>query len=416
MTPIYIKADKLLTGTDSPPLLDPVVAIDNGCIAAVGHAADPAVVPPAGANVVHLPGHTLLPGLIDCHVHPGLEPGPDHRIQLLEDSPPLTTLRGVEHLRRTLAAGVTTVRSLGEPLHIGPAWKTALARGFIAGPRLLVSGRILTIPGGHEDWHYPVPMPETHGLGRVISGPEEARRAAREEMKAGADVIKLCATGGILSATDEPGAVEMSFAEMQAAVAEAERTGRHAAAHAQGAEGIKQAVRAGVRSIEHGIYLDDEAIELMLAAGTFLVPTLAAGRLIVEHGMDAGIPAYAVEKAKAVLEVHWQNFARAVKAGVKVAMGTDAGTPFNAHGDNAQELELMVAAGMSPAEAIAAATSVAAALLGHDDIGEIAPGKCADMIAVPGDPLQDIGLLRDVAWVCQGGRIVKSPDRTGDGM
>lgn len=405
----WIRGDRVIPGNGAPAIAHTAILVRDGRIVAVGPAGDPDLTPPPGARVVDLPGHTLLPGLIDCHTHPGLEPGPDHRVQLLEDSQPLYALKGADHLRRTLEAGVTSTRSMGERVYAGPAWKAAMERGLISGPRLWVSGRILTIPGGHEDWHHPFGIPDTQGLCAVVSGAEEARRAAREEIKAGADVIKLCATGGILSATDEPGAQELSLEEMQAAVQEARRTGRHAAAHAQGTQGIKDAIRAGVRSIEHGSYLDDEAIEMILQSGVYLVPTLSALDRILAHGAAAGIPRYAVEKASAAAEAHAESFARAVRAGVRIAMGTDAGTPFNAHGENPRELELMVRAGMTPGAAIASATQVAAELLGDLDIGQLAPGKLADIVAVPGDPLADIRLLQQVTFVMQGGQVIKSP-------
>jgi imidazolonepropionase-like amidohydrolase len=248
-------------------------------------------------------------------------------------------------------------------------------------------------------------------IGRQADGLDEVVKAVREQLRAGADVIKLIATGGVLTPGVSPGAPQLTFEELQAGVQEAARAGRRVAAHAHGAEGMKNAIRAGVHSIEHGTLLDDDALELFLIHKTFLVPTLSAIQSGIEHGRTQGMPDWAFQKCTVMAEDLKANFRKAAKAGVRIAMGTDAGTPFNPHGRNAQELRRMVQLGLAPMQAIQAATSSAAALLGLDqEIGTVEQGKLADLIVVDGNPLEDIALLEELGridWVVQGGRIVK---------
>jgi imidazolonepropionase-like amidohydrolase len=252
--------------------------------------------------------------------------------------------------------------------------------------------------GGHGHW-----------VGREADGPDDVRKAVREQLRAGADCIKLIATGGVMTPGVDPRSPQFTEEEMRAGVEEAHKAFRVVGAHAQATEGIKNAVRAGVDSIEHGIYLDDEAVALMRERGTVLVPTLIAPVQISRHGIAAGVPAFMVEKSDRVQSVHRESFTRALHAGVRIAMGTDAGTPFNRHGANAEELALMVAAGMTPAQALVAATRTAAELLGlAEQTGTLAPGKQADLLVVEGDPLSEIGVLSSgVVGVMRAGSWVR---------
>jgi imidazolonepropionase-like amidohydrolase len=322
--------------------------------------------------------------------------------------------QAIGYLRNTLNAGITSVRDAGGA-DLGV--KRAIEQGFIDGPRLQISTGVLGITGGHTDgWHH---SGQTIGFfakypgmpDGICDGVEEVRKKVREVLRAGADVVKICATGGVLSPTDHPQFTQFSPEELDVIVREAAyRSGTRVMAHAQGAEGIKQAVRAGIHSIEHGIYLDDEAIDLMLEKGTFLVPTLLAPVAVLEAGEEGGMPEYGLRKSREAIEIHQQSIRRAHEAGVKIAMGTDAGVM--PHGTNLRELALLVEAGMTPMEAIVSATRTAAECLGWDDrLGTVEPGKLADIVIAGSDPLADISSLanNDNIWlVMQGGRVVKS--------
>lgn len=378
------------------------VLVEDGLIAGAG-AGEPA--PRArdqaqrDGTVLDLSGKTILPGLIDAHVHLVLDASPDPIGKVAREPAARSALRIATHAHRTLKAGFTTVRDLGDRGFAALEVRNAIRAGQIAGPRMVCAGHLICMTGGHG-WM----------LGREADGADAVRRAAREQLKAGADVVKLMATGGVLTPGTQPGVAQLTYEELAAGVGEAHRAGRKAAAHAQGAEGIRNAVLAGIDSIEHGFCLTDEIIDMMLARGTYLVPTFAALAGITEHGERSGIARSAVEKAEAAAGVHAASFQRAVRAGVKVAMGTDAGTPFNAHGDNARELALLVEHGLSPGEAIVAATSSAADLLGvAQEVGSISTGKTADLLIVSGDPLSDINILSSPAAihaVYQAGRPV----------
>jgi imidazolonepropionase-like amidohydrolase len=317
-------------------------------------------------------------------------------------------------MARTLAAGVTTVREAGGS-DLGV--KEAQAKGLVAGPRMLISITILSQTGGHADrWqvcgaHLPGFMGITHPgkPGNVVDGPEEMRRKVRELIRAGADVIKVCTSGGVLSPRDDPRHGHFRDDELDVLVAEAAAAGKWVMSHAQATDGIKSAVRAGVRSIEHGIYLDDEAIEMMIDRRTYLVPTLVAPMGVLEAA-DRGInvPEYAITKTKMVMEAHRDSITRAIAAGVKVAMGTDSGVM--PHGRNLRELGEMVKCGMSPGDALVATTRTAAELLGVlDDRGTVEPGKRADLVVVEGDPFDVDDIGERIAAVYQDGRLVTTP-------
>lgn len=354
----------------------------------------------------------LLPGMIDSHVH------------IMEEMRPLTDklatpfsytfYRAIDHLKRTVNCGITTVR---DALGADQGIKEAVQNGLILGPRMQISVNALTITGGHGDklTKSGITMPsfieDYPGLPTgICDGVEEVRKKAREMLRAGADVIKVHATGGVTSPTDHPDFTQFSIEELKVMVEEAQfRGNRKVMAHAQGLQGVKNCIAAGIHSIEHGIYLDDEAIEKMKAQGTFLVPTLLAPVSVIEFADELGMSEGSVEKSKEVLEAHTTSFTKAVNAGVKIAMGTDAGV-FK-HGTNLRELELMVEHGMTPMQAIVASTKTAAECLGYDnEIGTIETDKKADFIIVDDNPLDRIGILKNpdnIKIVGIDGEIVK---------
>lgn len=363
------------TGADPAPA-DVVVA--EGRIVAVGTGLD-------GDTQVDCTGRTLLPGLFDCHVH--LTLNGIGLLGALQKPFSYQFYEAAVNLRRTLEAGITTVRdAAGADLGV----KQAVEDGLLAGPRVQISIGLISQTGGHGDnW---MPSGQCAGLavphpGRppaIADGPDEMRRTARTLLRAGAEVLKVCTTGGVLSPRDDPRHSQFTPAELDILVTEASAQGRYVMAHAQGAEGIKNAVRAGVRSIEHGIHLDDEAIDLMLQHGTWLVPTLIAPVSVIraaESGVQ--IPDAMVRKAKEVTEAHANSVRRAAEAGVRIAMGTDSG--IGPHGTNLDELALMEACGMTSGEVLAATTSSAARLLGYDDLGTVEPGNRADLVLVEGN-------------------------------
>jgi imidazolonepropionase-like amidohydrolase len=384
------------------------VVIEDGRIVEVGVGLD-------GDESIDCQGRTILPGFIDSHVHFMSDGNLDPMSSVVTPFS-LNFYLAAERMARTLAAGVTTVREAGGS-DLGV--KEAQANGLVAGPRMLISITILSQTGGHADrWqvcgaHLPGFMGITHPgkPGSVVDGPEEMRRKVRELIRAGADVIKVCTSGGVLSPRDDPRHGHFRDDELDVLVAEAAAAGKWVMSHAQATDGIKSAVRAGVRSIEHGIYLDDEAIEMMIERGTYLVPTLVAPMGVLEAA-DRGInvPEYAITKTKMVMEAHRDSITRAIGAGVKVAMGTDSGVM--PHGRNLREIGEMVKCGMSPGDALVATTRTAAELLGVlDDRGTVEPGKRADLVVVEGDPFDVDDIGERVAAVYQDGRPVTTPPR-----
>lgn len=357
---------------------------------------------PRGAERIDITGCTLLPGLIDAHVHLCLNASPDP-MGVLEKTPDaLLALNAAIMARRTLFSGITSVRDMGGKNGVDLVVRDAIRAGLIPGPRMLASARPIVMTGGHG-WQ----------MAREADGPHEVRKAAREQIKAGADVVKLMATGGVMTPGVEPGSAQLTQEELRAAVEEARKAGRRTATHAQGTQGIVNALRSGIDSIEHGVYLSEEAVALMLERDVPLVPTISALHNIEANGVKAGIPSFAVEKTIRVKPRLLESLRMAREAGVRVAMGTDAGTPFNLHGENAGELELMVRlGGFSPGEAIRAATHVGAQVLGWErELGTVEEGKLADVLVVEGNPLEDISLLRKkeaIRWILKGGHVVKA--------
>jgi imidazolonepropionase-like amidohydrolase len=398
---------ELFDGTGAAPQRDRQIRIENGRIAAIERAGAPV---PARARVLDLEGAYVLPGLIDCHVHLGMDGLSDLAAQLRHGTPALVTLVSLRHAQRSLLAGFTTVRDAGNLYGASIDLGRAVDEGLVVGPSVYAAGHFLSITGGHGDDQSRFPE-ETYRLAQpgVVDGPDEMRKAVRRELRRGARAIKLMATGGVLSLGDSPKARGFTEAEMRVACEEAHNVGVPVLAHAQGTEGIKNAIRAGVDSIDHGIYLDDEAIDMMLERSVALVPTLVAPRQINAHAGNPSIPPWAVEKSRAVAKAHTASVRRAIARGVTIAMGTDAGTPFNLHGQNAQELVYLVEAGLSPARAIRAATADAARLIGSP-AGMLAEGRPADLLAVARNPLDDIAVLARPAefrLVVKAGHIVR---------
>lgn len=398
---------RLVDGTGAGPLSDAVVVTGaDGTISYAGPAGR-APEPEPGQVEVDLTGHTLLPGFFDCHVHLGVETPKELLWNHLDSHPSLEVLAAAHRMRRTLEAGVTSVRDLGG---LDAGFKEAWRRGLVTGPRLQVAVRVISDTGGHVDFTMPSGFdPHRHGPGvsEIADSEQEARLATRRLMRDGADVIKLCATGGLSSPSDGPEDDGLSQAEIATVVAETRRRGgRPVAAHAQGADGIRNAVLGGVTSVEHGYLVDDEGIDLMLERGTFLVPTLATFDF---EGRRHLMTAKAYETKKWLTERTFERISEAVRRGVRVALGTDAG--ISEHGRNLAELGFLVKVGLSPARAVEAGTREAAELLGVSDrLGTVEAGKLADLVACEGDPLADVGVLADpgnVVLVAQGGRIVK---------
>ncbi len=356
----------------------------------------------AGGHVINLPNATLLPGLIDAHTH--LTFDPNFGYQALGVSIPKEALIGAKNARITLEAGFTTVRNVGASGYTDIALRDAINEGMVPGPRIMASGPALSITGGHCDQNL-LPYEWHAKSDGAADGIEGVQHKVREIIKYGADVIKVCATGGVLSKGDDPRASQYTLEEMKAIVADAHRLGRKVAAHAHGAQGIAWAAEAGVDSIEHGSYIDDAGIAIMKKNGTYLVPTLYIADWMRENAARIGLPAMYATKMKDVIAVSRQNIKKAFNAGVKIAFGTDAAV--YPHGLNAHEFAVYVQIGMTPLQAIQTATVNAADLLGWSKIGSIENGNFADIIAVNGDPLKDITLLQDPVMVMKGGTVYK---------
>jgi len=397
---IAIRAGRLIDVRRGQVVNNAVILIDGERITAVGQGLNI----PADAEIIDLTGMTVLPGLIDCHTHLTFN-SEQSGYQSLGISIPREALYGAKNARVTLEAGFTTVRNVGASGYSDIALRDAINAGDVPGPRIDASGPAIGVTGGHADEN--LLAPEFHARADGIAdGVPALIEKTREIVKYGADCIKIIATGGVLSKGDSPGAEQFSDEEIRAVVAEAHRLNRKVAAHAHGALGIKQAVLAGVDSIEHGSYINDEDIQLMKKNGTYLVPTLYLGDWFLENYQKIGVPAFMVEKAKVVMPAARANIAHAFKEGVRVAFGTDAAV--YPHGLNAREFAVMVKLGLTPMQAIQAATVNAADLLGWSDrVGAIEPGRFADIIAVAGDPLSDVTELERVRFVMKGGTVVR---------
>ena len=399
-------ADRLIDGRSAALMTDAVVVVDGDRIIAVG---DRSIIPP-GAEIVELGDATLMPGMINAHEHP-LMFASDYQSAHLENSSAFKALMGLAGLQRLLLAGWTSVRVVGDAdvYYANQDLRRAIDSGVFIGPRITGAAHYISITGGGGDVNYLSPEQQVRADGLIADGPEEIRKAVRQEVKYGSDWIKLLVTGAFESVGDDPRNVAFSPEELRAAVEEANRLGVPVAAHAHATEGIKQAVAAGVRSIEHGTYIDDEAISMMAKRGTFLVPTVYVGDYYAE-----GDKLRAQDKNDDYIKNYRSKFlaaiARAHRAGVKVVVGLDLGAGIVDPSFYAREFAVFVEAGISPMDAIQAGTRVAAELLRWDDrLGTIERGKLADIIAVPGNPLVDISALERVSMVMIGGKLVKRP-------
>ncbi len=402
---VLVRAGRMIAVRTGTVLTNQAILIEGDRIKEVGPADAVAGHAARDARVIDLRNATVLPGLIDCHTHITSDPG-DYYKQLFRTSPIDEAVRAHIYAKRTLDAGFTTVRNVGAGEFIDVALRNAINEGAIPGPRMLVSTMPLSATGGHGDVNGMSPYLHFDGFSGIANGVDQIREKIRFEVKYGADLIKVLASAGVLSEEESVGAPQYSQEELNALVEEAAMWGRKVAAHAHGAEAIKRAVRAGVASIEHGSLIDDEGIRLMKEHGTYLVADIYNDDYIIAEYTRLGYPQKIIDKERLVGRLQRENFKKAVQAGVKIAFGTDAGV--YPHGWNAKQFAHMVRWGTTPMQAIQAATVNAADLLGWSDkVGTLEPGKYADVIAVTGDPLQDVTVLEHVAFVMKGGQVVK---------
>jgi len=399
--PIALRCGRLLDVPSGNLIENAVVLTAGGKITGVGAA----LAIPSGVQVVELPDATCLPGLLDVHVHLTGD-ATKHGYETLGISVPRSTVTGVKNARQTLMAGFTTVRNVGADGYSDVALRDGIEASDIDGPRMFVSGPALGITGGHCDNN--LLAPEFHHTDSgVADGPWAARAKVREVIKYGADLIKICASGGVLSKGDQPGTPQYTLEEMQAIADEAHKLGRKVAAHAHGTQSIKDAIRAGIDSIEHSSLIDDEGIALAKQHGTFLVFDIYNDDFILREGAKNGMLPESIEKERRIGKLQRENFRRALLGGARMAFGTDAGV--YPHGDNARQFAVMVEYGMKPLDAIRSATISAAELLGRDkELGVIAKDAFADVVAVAGDPRSDVKLLENVRFVMKSGRVYKN--------
>jgi imidazolonepropionase-like amidohydrolase len=400
-----LKAARLIDGRGGAPIAPAMVRVEGERIVAVGATLEV----PAGARVIDLGSATLLPGLIDLHTHLTGRRSVHWEDVLTRTTPGHDALWGAHNARVTLVAGFTTVRDMG------PTWpfvdvdlRNAINAGAVPGPRMMVAGSYVSSTGGAGDARQFSIYVDVPTVKNLADGPEEVTKAVRTNLKNGADFIKILATGAVLSKGIPPGAQQYSDAEIQAAVTEASRWGRQVASHAHGASGILASIKAGVRTVDHGSYLDDEAIALLKASNrrTFYVPTLYTAIAIEAEGAANGIPAPERARNRAIRETELAGFKRALAAGLPIGFGTDA--LVIEHGENAKECAVRHDLGEPPMACIVAATSLNAEIMGWSDrVGTVEAGKLADLVAVPGDPLQDITLLQRVGFVMKGGAVVR---------
>ncbi|HEX2235055.1 MAG TPA: amidohydrolase family protein [Actinomycetota bacterium] len=407
---IVVRAARLVDVVDERLLRDAAVIVEDGRVAKVVEAAEA----PSDARAIDLGDRTLLPGLMDMHTHLVGRVDSGHGYAgLVARTGAQEVMTGVRNARATIEAGFTSVRDVGTfRAFADVALRDAIDAGDVVGPRMWCAGAYVTVSGGGGDVSGLAPdvvVPPELRFG-VADSVDEVRRAVREILQRGADLIKIIATGAVLTEGTNPGAPEFSEDEIRAAVDEAALYGKHVAAHAHGAEGIKRAVRAGVHSVEHGSLMDDEAIELMAAHGTFLVADVYCGDWIAEEGRRAGWSDETLRKNDETTDAQREGFARCVEAGVRIAFGTDSGV--YPHGWNAKQFAYMVRHGMTPMQAIRSSTTAAAELLGRgDELGALRPGRVADAIAVPGDPLEDVSALERVDFVMKEGEVVANRRR-----
>ncbi len=406
---IYVRAGRLFDGTGDNVRENMLIVVQDDRIQSVAPAASSAI--PAGATVIDLSKATVLPGLIDCHTHLGSRADRYDEIYRFKDTPFQSAFAAVVHARKTLEAGFTSVRDVGSEPFLAVDLRNSINEGLVPGPRIVASGPPISITGGHGDLNNYSPQtrvsmfPEEKDF-QIADGADQVRHVVRAQIKYSVDVIKIIASGGVLSKGDSPGAPQYTPEELKAAAEEAHMAGRKIAAHAHGTQGIKNAILAGIDSIEHASLIDDEGIRLAKERGTYLVMDIYNDDYILGKAQEFGLPQENIDKEKMVGRLQRESFQRAVNAGVKMAFGTDAGV--YPHGDNARQFFHMVKFGMTPAQAIRAATSNAADLIARSkDVGTIEAGKFADLIAVSADPLQNVRVLENVGFVMKGGKIYK---------
>ena len=403
---IVVKASRLIDGLGGVPLAPAMVRIDGDRIAEVGAA----IAIPAGATVIDLGTATLLPGLIDLHTHLCGHYGTHWEDELIKTTPAYSALWGARNARVTLEAGYTTVRDMGTAWpYVDVELRNAINAGAVPGPRMFVAGAYVSSTGGAGDASQFSEYVLVPSVDNLADSPEEVVKQVRKNFKHGADFIKLLATGAILSKGQAPGAQQFSDEEILAAVKEANRWGRQVAVHAHGIGGIKTSIRAGVRTIDHGSYLDDEAIEMLKATNrkTFYVPTLYTSKIIARDGRKNGVPESEIQRSRMISGIKDLGFKRALAAGIPIGVGSDSAVI--PHGENAQELICRAELGESPMAAIVSTTSLNAEIMGWSDrVGSVTAGRFADLIAVAGDPLKDIAELTHVAFVMKDGEVVKN--------
>ena len=405
-----IHAGRVIDGLANQAMSERTIVIDGGRIVAIesGYRA-----PSVGDRVVDLKNSTLMPGLMDMHVHITSEYSRTSELDRFKKDGPDIALDGAMFAERTLQAGFTTVRDLGDGFRASIALRNAINAGKLAGPRIFAAGKSIATTGGHADptngWADHLGGANVGPLDGVVNGEEQAAQAVRQRYKEGSDLIKITATGGVLSVAKNGLNPQFTEEELRSVVQTARDYGFKVAAHAHGAEGMKRAVRAGVDTIEHGTFMDDETIKLMKERGTYYVPTITAGAWVFDRSKEEGFfPALVRPKAAMIGPQIQGTFAKAYKAGVKILFGTDTGV--SAHGQNAREFVLMVESGMPAMEAIKSATSVSAKYLEIDDrLGSVEVGKVADLVAVPGDPIKDISAMQRVHFVMKDGVVHRSP-------
>jgi imidazolonepropionase-like amidohydrolase len=406
----YIKAGRVFDATSDSVRTNAVIVVDGDKIQKIGSAGEIPI--PAGAEVIDLSADTVLPGLIDCHTHLGARADRYNPIYDFRDTPFDSAFAAVVNARKTLDAGFTSVRDVGSAPFLAVDLRNSINDGYLPGPRVVASGPAISITGGHGDLNSYSPQTSVWMFPNekdfaIVDGIEQMQHTVRAQVKYGVDVIKVLASGGVLSKGDSPGAPQFTFEELKMAADTAHQAGRKIAAHAHGAQSIKDAIRAGFDSIEHASLVDDEGIALAKQHGTYFVMDIYNDDYLLGNAIKFGLEPENVEKERKVGRTQRENFAKAFKAGVKMAFGTDAGV--YPHGDNAKQFFYMVKFGMTPAQAIHAATSSAADLIGRSsEVGTLVPGKYADIVAVKGDPLSDVTALEHMDFVMKGGIVYKS--------
>ena len=402
-----LQCSKMFDSVNGTVARDVVIFVEGDRITSVEPAATAKL---DGCEGIDLTGKFVTPGLIDCHMHIGMNGAGSSLGTKPYTSLGDATMEGLTNVYSDLMAGFTSVRTCGDMGYSDVAIRNAINRGDFAGPRMMVAGSNLSSTGGHSDTHYNPYLHEVEVHSGVAGdGPTEMVKLVRTTIKHGVDFIKFMATGGVMSLGTTVGAQQMSYEEMKAICDTAKMYGMITATHAHGTSGIKDAIRAGVTSVEHGMMMDEEGIQLMKEHGTTLVPTIIAAERIIVKGKEAGTPDWAIAKAKQVYDrAHW-GFTRCMEEGIPIAFGTDSGTPYNFHGKQAYEFELMVGWGMTPLQALTAATKTASELLRkQDEVGSIEAGKYADVVAFDGDPTEDIKVMTNCTFVMKGGEVYKA--------